>query len=333
VKTTTLEKGTARPAGVSSGTSSGFWSRYRRRIIPILFIGPVALYVLIFFAYPLIFGIVMSVENFGFGALVHGSGPFVGVDNYRSVFAAPVTLTALRNTLIFTVGSLVFQVAIGLGIAVLLNRKFLLSKLFQRLILVPWLIPLLASGTIFSLLFAASNGFVNDVLIRLGIIHTPVPWLIDSGPALAAITIVNIWAGIPFNAIILYSGLQDIDAVYYEAARVDGANAWQRFWRITLPLLRPVLSIVLMLGVIFTVKTFDVVLVMTGGGPNNATQLLSTWAYTQAFSSFNFGDGAAIGNVLLIGCLIVAAFYVRSLRSHDGALPGTPPAGGQKSGA
>lgn len=317
MKAVTIAETATRQIGMASPSGSRFRRRYRRLIVPVLFIGPVVVYVLLFFAYPLVYGIVMSVENFGFDALVHGSGPFVGVGNYRSIFGDPVTLTALRNTVIFTVGSLVFQVAIGLGIAILLNRKFFLAKLFQRLILVPWLIPLLASGTIFSLLFAADNGFVNDVLMRLGLIHTPVPWLIDSAPALAAITVVNIWAGIPFNTIILYSGLQDIDETYYEAARVDGANAWQRFWKITLPLLRPVLAIVLMLGVIFTVKTFDVVLVMTGGGPNNATQLLSTWAYTQAFSNFNFGDGAAIGNVLLIGCLIVAAFYVRSLRSHD----------------
>jgi multiple sugar transport system permease protein len=317
MKAVTITESATRQIGTTTHKSPGFWQRHRRLIVPLLFVGPVVLYVLLFFAYPLIYGIIMSVENFGFDALVHGSGPFVGLGNYRSIFGESVTLVALRNTLIFTVVSLVFQVAIGLGIAILLNRKFFLSKLFQRLILVPWLIPLLASGTIFSLLFAASNGFINDVLMHLGLIHSPVPWLIDSGPALAAITVVNIWAGIPFNTIILYSGLQDIDEVYYEAARVDGANAWQRFRKITLPLLRPVLAIVLMLGVIFTVKTFDVVLVMTGGGPNNTTQLLSTWAYTQAFSNFNFGDGAAIGNVLLIGCLIVAAFYVRSLRSHD----------------
>jgi multiple sugar transport system permease protein len=308
-----LEVATVRPATVRQ--ASGLRRVMSRRfVVPALFILPVVVYVLVFFAYPLVFGIIMSVEQFGFVAMVHGSGPFVGLANYRAALDDPTTLLALRNTVIFTVFSVGFQVGVGLAIAVLLNRPFLLSGLLRRLVLIPWLIPLLATGTIFSLLFGSQDSVINTILMHLRLISSPVDWLVNPDPAIAAIILVNIWAGLPFNIIVLYSGLQDIDPQLYEAAMVDGASSLQRFRRITIPLLRPVLLIVIMLGVIYTVKVFDIVIVMTGGGPNNATQLLSTWAYTQAYSNFNFGEGAAIGNILLVISAVIAVFYLRTLR-------------------
>ncbi|HUC13923.1 MAG TPA: sugar ABC transporter permease, partial [Acidimicrobiales bacterium] len=132
------------------------------------------------------------------------------------------------------------------------------------------------------------------------------------------ITLVNIWAGIPFNAIILHSGLQDVPRELHEAAQLDGANPWQRLRFITLPVLRPVTLIVIMLGIIYTVKAFDIVIVLTNGGPINGTQLLSTWSYTLAFSEFQFGQGAAIGNILLVFCMVVGYFYIRTTR--EGAM-------------
>jgi multiple sugar transport system permease protein len=294
------------------------WWLRKRALVPALFVAPSVVYAVLFFAYPLAYGIIMSFERFDFQAVVHGSGPLVGLTNYRQAIADPVTLTAVRNTVIFTVASVVSQVVIGLGIAVLLNRSFFLAPLLRRLVLVPWLIPLVASGTVFSLLFGSENGFINNLLQQLHLISSPVQWLISTGPALAALILVNIWAGIPFNVIVLYSGLQDIDPVLNEAATVDGTTAFQRLRYVTLPLLRPVLLIVVMLGIIGTVKAFDIVWVMTAGGPNNATQLMSTWAYTQAFSSFNFGEGAAISNLLLVASFLMALVYLRSLRRRPG---------------
>lgn len=290
----------------------------RRALVPALFIAPAVVYALVFFAYPLAFGIIMSVERFGFQAVVHGSGPFVGLENYRDALSDPVTLVAIRNTALFTIASVVFQVAIGLGIAVLLNRSFLLAPLLRRLVLIPWLIPLVATGAVFSLLFGSDNGFINTLLQHLHLISAPVPWLVDTGPAVTAIILVNIWAGLPFSTIVLYSGLQDIDPTLLEASKVDGAGPVQRFRFITLPTLRPVLLIVVMLAIIGTLKAFDIVWVMTGGGPNNATQLLSSWAYTQAFSFFNFGEGAAISNMLLLVSFLMAVVYLRTLRVRPG---------------
>ncbi len=153
-----LAVATTQPAAVHRASAVSRIMR-GRFIVPALFILPVVIYALAFFAYPLVFGIIMSVEQFGFAALVHGSGPFVGLANYRAAFDDPTTILALRNTLIFTVFSVGFQVGIGLAIAVLLNRPFLLSGLLRRLVLIPWLIPLLATGTIFSLLFGLPERF------------------------------------------------------------------------------------------------------------------------------------------------------------------------------
>lgn len=287
-------------------------TRLKRVGVPAVFIGPVMVYVLVFFAYPLVFGVLMSFEKYGFTALVKGSGPFVGFGNYRAIFNDPVTIAALRNTLVFTVASVFFQVIIGLAFAVLLSQRFFLANFLRRFVLVPWLMPAIATGTIFSILFGAPNSLVNAIIGHVGL--SPVQWLVGFRSAMTALILVNIWAGLPFNTIIFYSGLQDIDPVLHEAAKTDGANAWQRFRLITLPSLKPVTAIVIMIGVIATVKVFDIAFVMTGGGPNNATQLLSTWAYTQAFSNFDFGRGAAVGNVLLVMSMIAAAFYVRTLR-------------------
>lgn len=301
-------------AGKGPRTGPRRWPRSRRILLPALFVTPVLLYALVFFAYPLVFGFIMSFQRFDFAAVVHGSGPFIGFANYRAVLSNPVTLQALRNTVVFTVASVVCQVVIGLAVALLLNRKFLLSGFLRRLVLVPWLIPLLATGTIFTLLFGTQNAPINNLLQHMHIINAPVPWLIQGNTALTAIILVNIWAGLPFNIIVLYSGLQDIDPALHEAAMVDGANPVQKLRYITLPLLRPVLLIVIMLGIIATVKVFDIVWVMTAGGPNNATQLLSSWAYSQAFTNFDFGQGAAISNLLLVISFALALIYLRSLR-------------------
>jgi multiple sugar transport system permease protein len=305
-------------AGAGEGPPRGTrrWPRARRILIPALFIAPVMVYALVFFAYPLVFGIIMSFQRFDFAAVVHGSGPFVGFANYRTVLSNSVTLLALRNTVVFTVASVVCQVGIGLAVALLLSRKFFLSGFLRRLVLVPWLIPLLATGTIFSLLFGSQNAPVNSLLLHIHLIGAPVSWLIQGNTAITAIILVNIWAGLPFNIIVLYSGLQDIDPTLHEAAMVDGANPLQKLRYITLPLLRPVLLIVVMLGIIATVKVFDIVWVMTAGGPNNATQLLSSWAYTQAFTNFDFGQGAAISNLLLVISFALALIYLRSLRKQ-----------------
>ena len=282
-----------------------------RQLTLLAFVVPALTYVILFFAYPLIYGFTMSVEKIGF---IAQSGPFIGLHNYRVEINDPVTREALTDTGIFLVASLFFQFTIGLGIASYFSRRFFLSRFLRSLIIIPWLFPPIASGTIFAIMFAGQGGIIDETLLSLHLISSPIFWFDSAFKAMFVIIFVNIWIGIPFNAILLYSGLQDIPNELREASALDGANAWQRFRYITFPLLRPVSLIVIMLGIIYTVKTFDLVIVLTNGGPDNGSQLMSTWAYTLAFQNFQTGQTAAVANMLFIFCMIVAFFYIRATR-------------------
>jgi|SRR5579875_1106299 len=293
----------------------------KRRYVLAAFLVPSLAYVIVFFAYPVYQDVRISFESYGFAALAAGHGTFVGLANYRSMLSSGVTIRALVNTAVFTVASVAAQFGIGFSMAVFLNRQFTGSSLLRRIILVPWVMPLVVTGTIFSLFFASTNGLANEILQTVGFIHSPIGWLTSGDLAVLAIIVANIWAGIPFNAVLLYSGLQDVPEEQLEAASVDGANAWQRFSRVTVPSMRPVILIVLMLGVVYTVKVFDLVIVLTGGGPANESQLMSSWAYTQAFSDFQFGTGTAVGNILLLFSILVGMVYIHlSRREASGGL-------------
>ncbi len=314
------------PSSVGKGRAlrepnTGRWSaargaRVRRRLLPMLFFAPITFYVFAFFVYPLVYSILMSVENFGVQAMLTGSGPFVGLQNYAQALSDSVTVHALVNTAIFTVASVLLQNCVGVGLALLLSKKFLLSNFLRRFVLVPWLLPAVAAGTIFYVVFGAPVSLANTVLQDLHVISSPLPWLTDYRWEMTALILVNIWAGLPFTTLVYYSAIQDMDPVLFEAAQVDGARGWQRFRYITLGLLKPVIAIVVMLGLIYTVKVFDIVIIMTGGGPNNATQLLSTWSFTLAFTDYNFGQAAAIANILLAVSLFFSIFYLRTLRKE-----------------
>ncbi len=282
-----------------------------RQVTLLAFVVPALTYVVLFFAYPLIYGFTMSVEKIGF---ISQGGPYIGLHNYSVEINDPVTREALVDTAIFLVASLFLQFTIGLGIASYFSRRFFLSRFLRSLIIIPWLFPPIASGTIFAIMFAGQGGIIDETLLSLHLISSPIFWFDSSFKAMFVIIFVNIWIGIPFNAILLYSGLQDIPNELREASALDGANALQRFRYITVPLLRPVSLIVIMLGIIYTVKTFDLVIVLTNGGPDNGSQLMSTWAYTLAFQNFETGQAAAVANMLFIFCMIVAFFYIHATR-------------------
>ena len=294
----------------------------RQNLVLVAFLVPSLVYVALFFGYPVYRDTVISFQNYGFTALAAGHGVFVGLRNYTAMLTSGTTIRAILNTLVFTVASVVFQFAIGFGMALYLNKKFPGSGILRKVMLIPWVMPLVVTGTMFSLIFQTSNGLANQILQAVGLIHSPVGWLTSGDLAVLAIIIANIWAGVPFNAVLLYSGLQDVPEEQLEAAAVDGANAWQRFTRVVVPSMRPVILIVLMLGIVYTVKVFDLVIVLTGGGPANESQLMSSWAYTQAFSMFQFGTGTAVGNILLAFSFLVGILYLRVSRGE------TTPGGG-----
>ncbi|HEY0752434.1 MAG TPA: sugar ABC transporter permease [Ktedonobacteraceae bacterium] len=289
----------------------------RKALIRFSFLIPVILYLLIFFGYPLYYSITVSLQGYNLQTEYTGSAPFIGLTNYLNVLKDTTVHMAAQQTLIFTVGSIVPQFLLGLGLALFFARKFPLSRFLRSLLLLPWLLPLVVSGTVWKWLFDQTNGIIDQLLAGLHLLPPHYGWLTTPGWALATIIITNIWIGIPFNMVLLYSGLQGISGEVYEAASIDGANKWQQFWYITLPLLRPVISVVLLLGLIYTLKVFDVVYVMTSGGPANTTQIFATWSYNLSFTQQLFGQGAALGNIILIISLVVALFYLRPQRRQQ----------------
>ncbi|WP_114855400.1 carbohydrate ABC transporter permease [Brachybacterium sp. YJGR34] len=276
------------------------------------FVLPAVLYMIAFFGYPIIKNVVMSFQAYDFSTFFNGKAPFVGLDNYAATFSDPIFLRALGNTALFTVGSIAGQFVLGMALALYFRRRFPLSGFLRSLLLLPWLLPMIVSAAVWRWILEQDNGALNAFLTGIGLIDDPIPWLTSSDTALIAVIMVNIWLGIPFNVVLLYSGLQSIPEELYEAGQLDGATGWKSFWHITLPMLRPVVSVVLLLGVIYTIKVLDLIIGLTGGGPANATQTLATRSYEMSFVEFDFGQGAALSNILILIALAFSLVYLRA---------------------
>jgi len=298
------------------GESTGRRSRPRRRLLRLLFLLPVAIYLPMVFAYPIAYNVWISFRNYNLRSLVTGKSEFVGLQNFERVIAANTTHLALQNTIVFTVVSLTAQYVIGLALALYFNQKFPLSSTLRTLLILPWLVPGVVTTATWRWMFNDSNGFVNQGLGWLG--FEPVSWLTSPGPAFAAVTVVNIWVGISFNLVLLHGWLAGIPDERYEAAKIDGANRAQRLRHVTMPGLVPVTGVVLTLGLVYTLKQFDIIWTMTKGGPGDSTQLLSTWSYTLSFANNNFGLGAAAADLLfLLSGVVVVLYSIRTGRSAN----------------
>jgi multiple sugar transport system permease protein len=288
-------------------------SRARHRAIEVLFMVPAVAYLVLFFGYPVIKNVVMGFQHYTSATFFTGIAPWVGFENYSEVLHSAVFSKTAVNTVLFTAGSIAGQFGIGLCLALYFQRRFPLSGVLRSLLLLPWLIPLIVSSAIWRWILDEDNGALNRVLTGLPLVGHP-GWLTSTSLALIAVILVNIWIGIPFNATILHSGLQDIPEELYEAASLDGATGWKAFRYITWPLLRPVVSVVLVLGVVYTLKVIDIILGLTRGGPANATQTIATQSYHLSFVDFDFGQGAAMGNLLIVVSLVFATVYLRASR-------------------
>ena len=291
-------------------------ARRREELATWAFLAPALAFLLLFFGYPVVKNVTMSLQEYTTRTFYTGEAPWVGLDNYVAVVRSSVFSTAMLNTLLFTVGSILGQFTIGLALAVFFKNRFPLSGVLRSLMLLPWLLPMIVSSAIWKWMLDQDSGVVNEVLGAVGVGH--VPWLTSPNVALVAVVIVNIWLGIPFNMTILYSGLQDIPDELYEAAALDGAVGWRAFLHVTWPLLRPVVGVVLVLGVVYTLKVLDIILGLTDGGPANATVTLATQSYKLSFANFEFGQGAALGNILVVISLVFALVYLRTSRAGQG---------------
>ncbi|MCY1628460.1 sugar ABC transporter permease [Bacillus paralicheniformis] len=278
---------------------------------------PAVLFMLALIGYPLIYNIILSFQNVSLANIASKDISFIGIDNYQRLAQDKVFWASLKNTLLYTAGSVVFQFAIGFLLALFFSMKFRLAPFLRGLMMVSWLIPLTVTALLFKFMMASNEGVFNQLLLSWGMIDNPIPWLSDPKIAIWSVIIANIWVGIPFNMLLISAGLSSLPEDVYESASLDGANAFQKFIHLTLPLLRPVITVVMMLGFIYTFKVFDLVFVMTGGGPVHATEVLSTVSYRYSFDEFQFSMGAASANVLFFILLLISLVYLRLIKKDE----------------
>lgn len=284
-----------------------------------LFVLPGLLYMLIFVGYPIVYNIVLSLQDVTQKNLISGGRSFIGLENYLQLFQDNVFLRSIGNTLLYTVCCLVLQFLIGFLLALFFTKNFSFSKPIRGLLMMPWMIPVTVTALMFKFIFGTDVGILNYLLRGLGLISENIDWLTSSGTAMFALIVANVWIGIPFNMILISTGLTTIPAELYESASIDGAGKLASFFKITLPLLRPTIESVLILGFIYTFKVFDLVFVMTGGGPVNSTQMLSTYSYKLSFDMYQYSKGSAVANVLFVLLMLVGMLYLRATREEDAA--------------
>lgn len=272
---------------------------------------PAVAFIVAMVGYPLVYNFILSFSKASLFNIARGHTPFVGLDNYISVISKSEFVPIMYNTFLFTIGSIVFQYIFGLFLALYFDQDFPLSNFLRGLLVLGWILPPIVVATTWRWMMNTQSGLINHLLMSIGLISEPIPWLVSSNMALPAVILANIWFGIPFNVIILSAALSDIPTSVYEAAALDGAIGPSRLFYITLPLIKGTSLALLMLGFILGFKLFDLVWVMTGGGPVFATTLLSIWAYRFSFEFFEFGLGTAVTAISFVLVFLLAYVYVR----------------------
>jgi multiple sugar transport system permease protein len=263
-------------------------------------------------AYPTVYVLVLSFKRYDLTNPFEGQ-PFVGLDNYKALLADPAFQSALSRSIMFTVASVVLTLVLGMAIALLLHRRDIYGTGAARtIILIPIILTPMVIGAMFRFILDYDNGLIDTALPLLGLPR--IPFLAHAGWALASVILVDVWQWTPFVALVLLAGLEALPKDPYEAAQVDGASRWGQLRHITLPLLAPVITLVLLLRTMDAFREFDKVYIMTGGGPGIATQTLPIYIWRAAFENFNMGFAAAIGEIMLILITIVSIIYVKRLQ-------------------
>jgi multiple sugar transport system permease protein len=283
------------------------------RLLAAVLLAPTVVLLGLFIAYPFVMGVWLSLTNTSVG----NPGHFVGLQNFAKAWDDSIFRTAFWNTTVYTFWATIFKLALGMWLALLLNRHFRAKRLVRASMLLPFIIPTVLSTFAWRWMFDPTFSVLNWVLYTTGVITTKLPFLSDGTWALSCAIVVNTWRGMPFFAITLLAGLQTINPDLHEAASLDGANAWRRFWHVTLPLLKPVTMVVVVFSVIQTFSDFQLIYVLTGGGPANSTHLLATYAYQIGVAAGLLGQGAAISLFMLPVLLIVVWIQLRYLRKLE----------------
>lgn len=242
---------------------------------------------------------------------------FVGLDNYITILSSNYFWSSVGRTLYFTIVSVALEFVLGMLAALLLSQKFKWRGFARALLIMPWALPTVVNGVLWTWIFDTNYGALNGLLSQIGIIDKYIAWLGKGFSALNCVIFADVWKNFPMMALILMAGLQTIDHSYYESAKIDGANAFQRFWRITMPIMKPSILVCLVLRTMEAFKVFDVIYTMTNGGPANGTQVISYYTYQTSFQYSKFGYGAALSYLVSIIIMIIAVIYIRLLGSKE----------------
>ncbi|MBC7083447.1 MAG: sugar ABC transporter permease [Firmicutes bacterium] len=287
--------------------ASSYLSRRRKLLEPYLYLLPGICLLIVFMIYPIAKGVFTSFCHY---KLNDPNTYFSGLHNYRVVLSEPEFRLVLSNSLWWVLGSITFQFTLGLILAVLLNRPFWGRGLYQAVVLAPWAVPGFLIGLIWKWLFNGQYGVINDLLLRLRLIEKPISFLAMPSTALQSVIVANIWYGIPFFAIMILAALQSIPTEIYDAADVDGAGPITKFFRITLPYIRPTILVTILLRVIWILNYADIIYVMTKGGPLNSSDTLASYIIHKAYTVLDFGQASALGVIFMLILLAYTVTYL-----------------------
>ncbi len=285
----------------------------REHVLAGVLLAPALVILTVFIAYPFVLGIWLAVSD----KVVGRPGAFVGLENFRVNLNDAIFLRAFQNTFVYTFIATFFKLVLGMLAALLLNHHFRFKRIVRASMLLPWIVPTVLSTLAWQWMFDATFSVFNWVLMNVGLISKRILWLGDGTLAMGCLILVNVWRGMPFFAITLLAGLQTVNPDLREAAEIDGANAWQRFWWVTLPLIKPIMLVVVLFSMIATFADFQLIYVLTRGGPYSSTHVFGTYAYEIAMRAAKLGQGASISLSLFPFLLVVIVFQLWYIRRSD----------------
>ena len=288
----------------------------KKKMIPYLYVLPILVLLLIMFGYPLIKSVIMSLQDYK----LTSSGPaeFNHFENFRKMFVDTDFLLLLKNSLIYVLVSVIAQFVLGLILALCLKDKFRGRGIYQSIVFLPWAFSAFVVGLMFRWSFNGEYGVVNDLLMKLGIIHENIAWLGTPGLSLAVVIMAMIWMGVPFFGIMILAALQSVPDDIYEAADIDGCGTIRKFFSLTLPFIKPTIIMTVLLRTIWIFNSFDLIVIITGGGPVNYSQTLPSYMYSKAFSSYDFGLASAFGVLLMVILGLYAILFLK-ISNYDKA--------------
>ncbi|WP_248928604.1 carbohydrate ABC transporter permease [Paenibacillus hamazuiensis] len=287
--------------------------RRQESLLAYVLVAPAMLTIGLFALYPILNTIWLSLHELKLNMPYLGK-PFVGFTHYAALSGDVRFWASLWNTLYFTFFSVLLELVLGFAIAILINRSFVGRGIVRAAVLVPWAIPTVVSAMMWKFMFNDQLGVINDLLVKIGILDHYIAWLGSRETALWSIIVTDVWKTTPFMALLILAGLQVIPADIYEAAKVDGATRLQQMIRITVPLVKPAVLVALLFRTLDAFRVFDIVFVMTGGGPANSTETLSMYAQTTLMRYLDFGKGSALSVITFVCVLLISFFYIKVLK-------------------